>query len=33
MITDGDGNQITYNAFNQITHVTTPRWKAESICL
>ena len=23
MTTDGDGNHITYNAFNQITHVTT----------
>ncbi len=27
IITDGDGNQMTYNAFNQITHVTTPDGK------
>ncbi len=27
MITDGDGDQMTYNAFDQITHVTTPDGK------
>ncbi len=27
IITDGDGNQMTYNAFHQITHVTTPDGK------